>query len=685
MHSLLARQLKRAHNADHVDIAALPPQWQRFIGLVDQAYDDGDADRALVQHSIEIASGELVERNQQLLQQNMKLQGAELELRTSRDELEQHVARRTAELREAKDAAERLKEHFQLLLDSTGEGIYGIDNHGICTFANIAAAKLVGHAVEQMIGRDMHQLIHYKHQDGSPHLVSECPIYRSVRTEQCCRVHEDTFWTGDGRALPVQYSSYPMRDRNRVIGAVIAFSDISERKLVESELRRAKELAERASQTKSEFLARMSHEMRTPLNGVVGMIDQLLHTDLTELQNRYTALARSAAESMIVVINDILDFSKIEAGRVEIESVEFDLRRAIGDLIELFAPIAAKKHLTLAASLSDEVPPCVAGDSNRIRQVFTNLIGNAIKFTSKGSVGVRLSLMAREADRCVIYAEVVDTGMGIPEDRLDHLFKSFSQLDSSITRQFGGTGLGLAICRRLVELMGGKIGVRSEPGVGSTFWITVPLVIAAVRTESCESRLRQSSATEKQREGSNIDAIRGLHLLVAEDNEMNQFVTQETLKRAGCTCDIAPDGASAVEAFREKAYAAILMDCQMPDVDGMEATRRIRKIEASCPGSSRIPIIALTAEAITGDREKCLASGMDGYVSKPIDAAALFAQIALLSGSGRPGDTSKDLSTGRTTTTCSEESNSAEAQVRTGTETRVPYRLLDRNTSGELK
>jgi PAS domain S-box-containing protein len=641
MHSLLSRQLRRAHGVNQLEVSDLSPQWQAFVAMVEQAYNDNEADLALVQRSIDIASGELVERNQKLLQQNARLQLVDQEVRRSRDELELNVALRTAELSEAKDAAERIKEHFQLLLDSTGEGIYGINAAGICTFANIAAVKMLGYTVNEWIGQNMHDLIHFKHIDGSPHPVSECPIYLSIHQGQSCRIHEDVFWTRDSTSVPVEYSAYPLHVGGQVVGSVVAFSDIRVRKQVELELRRAKELAEHASQTKSEFLARMSHEIRTPLNGVVGMIDQLGHTQLTEQQERYTALARMAAQSLMSVINDILDFSKLEAGKTQIDSIEFDVNQMVQGLVELFAPEARKKNLELTCNLPTNIPTRLLGDCNRIRQVFTNLISNAIKFTASGSIRVSVALQSRQPDDCVICAEVADTGMGIPADRLDQLFQRFSQLDSSITRQFGGTGLGLAICKRLVELMGGQIGVRSEEKRGTTFWLTIPLALVPQNGAHQATNVLHSSNNPNRQADSNLHAVKGLHVLVAEDNEMNQFVTQETLKYAGCTSEVAADGAQAVEAFKRGNYHMILMDCQMPDVDGLEATRRIRQIESSAGKPNRIPIVALTAEAIAGDRERCLAAGMDGYVSKPINPVDLFAELARLAHLHRRGSNSE--------------------------------------------
>jgi PAS domain S-box-containing protein len=560
----------------------------------------------------------------------------------------------------------------------------------------------------------------------------------------------------DGRIVWVQGECQLIRDDNgRPIflqGIAFDITHLKRAAMVEEE----KLAAEAANRAKSEFLARMSHEIRTPLNGVVGMIDLLSATSMTDMQHRYAQLAREAANSLLVVINDILDFSKIEAGKVETEAIEFDLHKMIEDLAVLLAPVAAKKKLAIASFIPPEVPRRLIGDPSRTRQVLTNLITNAIKFTERGQVSIRA--VHQKSQTPGIFQtriEVQDTGMGIPPDRLDRLFKSFSQVDTSTTRKFGGTGLGLAICKRLVELMGGEIGIESEVGKGTTFWFTLKLAgapdgkilaefpdslrtarVLAIESDQTQQKilaeqldcwlstsatitnrhealtaLRQAAADGKPftvmlmpfnpdtsallaeiradralqslkliaitslEEKTETDAIlkqgyvarlpqpltqsqliatiafandatavpiakptapvsanlslKGLHVLVAEDNEMNQFVTQQTLQRVGCTCDIVDDGGLAVDALTKKTYAAILMDCQMPDVDGLEATRRIRHREAA-EGLRRIPIIALTAEAIAGDREKCLAAGMDGYVSKPINAQDLFAEMTSL-------------------------------------------------------
>jgi PAS domain S-box-containing protein len=366
--------------------------------------------------------------------------------------------------------------------------------------------------------------------------------------------------------------------------------------------------AEAASRSKSDFLANMSHEIRTPLNGVVGMLALLAGTPLDERQRRYAAVAEASAASLLTLFKDILDFSKIEAGKLELDPVPFDLAEVSEQALDVLWSRAGGKGLALVCQLDPAVDRRRVGPVDRVRQVLVNLLGNAVKFTDIGSV--TLAVTAEAEDR--VRFAVTDTGIGIPPDRLDRLFKTFSQVDASTTRKYGGTGLGLAISKQLAALMGGTVGVESTVGVGSTFWFTarLPVVdaVALIPTPPAAPSLAGVAI--------------GHRLLVAEDNDVNQMVVGEMLRRLGYAHDMVGDGRAAVTAVAGGGYDLVLMDCQMPDLDGFEATAAIRAAEAAA-GRPRLPVIALTANAILGDRERCLAAGMDDYLSKPLDAATL--------------------------------------------------------------
>ena len=544
--------------------------------------------------------------------------------------------------------------------------------------------------------------------------------------------------------------------------------DITSRKQAE-DLHRQKEAAEAASRAKSEFLANMSHEIRTPLNGVIGMIDLLTGTSVNAQQQRYLRVARTSADALLSLINDVLDFSKIEAGKLELDEIDFDLHALVEDISEMFAQHVAEKGLELAVAIDPAVPTLMRGDPDRLRQVLVNLVSNAVKFTDEGEVVVRVRLESEDAETAVVALSVTDTGIGIPPERLDRLFKSFSQVDASTTRKFGGTGLGLAVCKQLVELQGGAIGVDSQPGRGSSFRFTLRLKkqLAAVRNAPrphdlqdlrvlivddnatnreilCQqmtgwrfthaaaenaavalemlhqaavagkpfrlaildmqmpemdglqlaAQIRQrpelrdtllvmltsmgelmsaecmqahgliSYLTKPVRQSRLFDAIVdacsrasdehvGLltevcppqpasalesteriapgsrRILLAEDNEVNQLVAAAILTRRGLGCDIVANGRSALEAIQRVHYDLILMDCQMPEMDGFEATRQIRQWEQQA-GRRRLPIVAVTANAVKGDRQRCLEAGMDGYVTKPIDSLHLIETIETL-------------------------------------------------------
>lgn len=653
------------------------------------------------------------------------------------------LATDVTEQRATEEALRRSEISYRTLFENANDAIVITDPTAqVILEANPAACETYGYCYEELIGRSIFDIADDLDVAGVDlrqlHDALADPLQRNTEMRQVRK---------DGTKIDVLLSSSVIEYSGRPAILTIA-RDVTERAQVERELRRAKEAADAANRAKSQFLANMSHEIRTPMNGVIGMTGLLLDTDLTAEQHEYAETIRTSSDALLAIINDILDFSKIESGNLELERHPFDLRDCIEDALDLLAPRASEKGLDLAYIIADGTPQTLVGDVTRLRQILVNLIGNAVKFTQTGEVVISANAMREEGQRYVVEIAVRDTGIGIPADRMDRLFKSFSQVDASTTRTYGGTGLGLAISRRLAEMMGGTMRVESAPGEGSTFFFTVraaslpgqPRIWQAATQEGLTGRrllvvddnetnrriltlqaqqwgMRARSAASGEeaiawlRRGDPFDvaildmqmpemdgltlaaAIRQyrdryalplvmltsmgrreerdrdlfnaflykpikqsqlhdvlvsifdarpsrmkpvaaahrldphlaeqmpLRILVAEDNPVNQKLAVQLLGRMGYRPDLAGNGIEAIQALERQHYDVILMDVQMPEMDGLDASRRICQL---WPSVQRPRIIAMTADAMQGDREKCIDAGMDDYITKPIQVSELI-------------------------------------------------------------
>jgi len=446
-----------------------------------------------------------------------------------------------------------------------------------------------------------------------------------IRKKKTLFEHEEESTDCDGNRIVVLTTKVPLFDKNgQVIGIAGVGRDITERQRVEREMQRAKEAAEAASQAKSEFLANMSHEIRTPLNGVMGMTDLALDTELTPEQRDYLETVKSSSDSLLTVINDILDFSKIEAGKIDLESVDFNLRDSLESTLKTVALRADEKGLELLCEVAPEVPEVVCGDSTRLRQVVINLVGNAVKFTDAGEIAVRVQTESREANHCVLHFTVADTGVGIPEEKRDLIFAPFSQADTSTTRKYGGTGLGLTISTRLVEMMGGRIWVDSEVGRGSQFHFTARLEL----TDAKEIKVGSIAPPE---------ILRGSRVLVVDDNRTNRRILEGMLNRWEMVSVSVEEGQQALDALSGARaagmpFSLILTDMHMPKMDGFTLVEQIRKR----PELATATIMMLTSAGHRGDAARCQELGVAAYLLKPIRQSELREAIARVLGAQAP-------------------------------------------------
>ncbi|MEO7719677.1 MAG: PAS domain S-box protein [Capsulimonas sp.] len=534
------------------------------------------------------------------------------------------------EAKRVEKALRGAEEKYRSIYENAAEGIFQSSPAGSFLNVNPAAARILGYdSPEDMIESitDISTQL-YTHPEDRARFTSALLHTSAVQT------FEVEFRRKDGTPRSVSMNARCVRDSNGKIeyfeGTV---SDITERKEAEialhakneelerqkAELDRARGAALASARAKSEFLANMSHEIRTPMNGVIGMAGLLLDTPLTGEQRDYARIIQGSGDTLLKIINDILDFSKIEAGKLTIETAQFDLREAVEGAAGLLAPQAQEAGLTLVTRIAPEIPAWLMGDAGRIRQILTNFIGNAIKFTPSGEISVNASLVSGADGPIRIRLGVQDTGIGIPPHRQAAIFESFTQGDGSTTRKYGGTGLGLTICRQLTELMGGQIGLESTPGDGSNFWVELPLEICRAQTVVSGPIFSGAPGAATARRDL------GLRVLLAEDNPINQKVAVRLLTNWGCAVETVVNGFEAVEALKRQSFDLVLMDVQMPELSGLEATEEIRRRERV--SGRRVPIFAMTANAMEGDRDECLAAGMDDYISKPVKPQDLHAKL----------------------------------------------------------
>jgi PAS domain S-box-containing protein len=517
------------------------------------------------------------------------------------------------QLMEREQVIRESEARLRSITDSAQDAILMMDSLGIITFWNPAAETILGYQAEEAVGKDLHALLAPLRYQGAQ-TAAFAEFVQTGRGHAVGKTIELSAMHKDGHELPVSLSlsAVFLHGSWHAVGIL---RDITTLKQYQDELLEARHSAEAANRAKSEFLANMSHEIRTPMNGVIGMAQLLRYTQPTQEQEEYLDSLELSCKNLLELINDILDLSKIESGKLELESAAFSLQRCIHEVLTNQAARIEQKGLQLVTDLDEQLPELVLGDSLRFKQILLNLLGNAIKFTETGSITVTGMVVSKTDTGCVFRLMVSDTGIGMTAEALERIFNSFEQADSSTTRIYGGSGLGLSICRRLTELMGGHIWAESVSGEGSTFFVELPFVI---QPDAGKESLTPACQVLP-------DAMRSLKVLLAEDNKMNADTIIAMLRRMGHDVSVASNGREALEKWHASAVHCVLMDIQMPVMDGHLAAATMREQEQKMGGHT--PIIAMTAHAIHGDRERFLAEGFDGYVSKPVDMQVLAEEL----------------------------------------------------------
>ena len=519
---------------------------------------------------------------------------------------------------------------FTELFETLQEGVYFCDPEGSLVDLNPAMIRMLGYSHrDELIGKNIRQLFFETPVDLFP---------KRMQTDHSSSLtREISLRMKDGTPIFCIDNSNAIVDANgRMVRHQGTLVDITVRRQARQDLEKAKEAAEAANAAKSTFLAHMSHEIRTPMNAIIGMTELTLDTPLNAEQRDFLTMVRDSGKSLLTLINDILDFSKIEAGKLNLDISEFHLREAIEDTVKILGLRAKQKGLELSSQISPETPAALLGDPGRLRQILFNLIDNAIKFTERGGVALRVELESQSEQEACLHFCVIDSGIGIPENKQRVIFEAFAQADDSTTRKYGGTGLGLSISSRLVELMGGKLWVESVENRGSKFHFIARFEKQNASASGSHSRKGSRPNALKRRHVNNRQ--QKLRILLVEDNAANQIVAEKLLGKQGHSVVITGNGREALAALDRERFDLILMDIQMPEMSGLEATSAIRQREKETGGY--IPIIATTASAMKEDKERCLKAGMDGYLSKPIDKADLCRAIEEITGRLKVADSS---------------------------------------------
>ncbi|HVB87618.1 MAG TPA: response regulator [Candidatus Dormibacteraeota bacterium] len=557
--------------------------------------------------------GSLVDRFNEMLEQ---IETREMALQRAHDNLEMRVEERTGELqkevkdrRQAEKALEERTTFLDSLIKNTPLGIVAIDEHDAVQMCNPAFEKLFRFRQKDICGLPLFGLLSGPELDGEVHANRQRLVRKQITHLVTVRKRSD------GTLVNVEAYSVPLLNEGKVTGAVVLYQDITERKRAEEALLRAKEAAEAANRAKSEFLANMSHEIRTPMNGIIGMTELALDTNLSNEQREYLGMVKASADSLLTLINDILDFSKIEAGKLEFERIDFAFQQSIAEIVKVLAMRAHQKGLELAWRVGPGIPERLKGDANRLRQILVNLVGNAVKFTASGEIVVDVEKQAEDSSGMLLHFRVRDTGIGIPKEKQAMIFEAFTQADSSASRNYGGTGLGLAITTRLINLMGGRIWVESEPGAGSTFHFVI--------------RFEFADENGADLSGISRELVKALSVLVVDDNQTNRAALVELLSRCGMYPTAVASGEAALQAMdtaREESrrFHLVITDMQMPGMHGIELIAKIRQ-RVDC---SAVPIILLSSSVRPEEAFHARELSIVAYLTKPVQPAELLDAIA---------------------------------------------------------